>query len=80
MSDLAKAMGLLTYIGAANWDSTDEQRVRLRAKIEPLLDQFRDNGKMRPLFDAVTEVMGDEWRPTGDWARQLEAVGWSELL
>lgn len=60
-------LALVMLIGSALADSTPEQRVRLREEITVLLRQFREDGRMRPVIDAVIEIMGPDWRPTREW-------------
>ena len=79
MNDLGKTVALVTYVGAANWDSTDAQRAELKRMVVPLLDTFRENGDVKPILVAVRSVMGKEWKPTGEWAIQLHSLGLGKL-
>lgn len=60
-------LALVMLIGSALADAGPEQRVRLREEVTVLLQQFREDGRMKPLIDKVIEIMGPDWRPTGEW-------------
>lgn len=67
MTEWRAPLALVMLIGSARADSSEDQLARLRAEIPPLLRQFREDGVMRPIVDKVIEIMGVEWRPSGDW-------------
>lgn len=60
-------LAMLMLIGSALADAEGDQKLRLREEITVLLRQFRDDGRMKPIIDKVIEIMGKEWRPTGEW-------------
>jgi translation elongation factor EF-Tu-like GTPase len=72
--DLAKMLRFVVYVSAARADADPEQLQRLRTEVPPLLDQLRADGQTLPVVNRVREIMGPEWQPTGDWARQIHAL------
>jgi hypothetical protein len=74
------ALAFTTYVGAANWDATPEQRAALRDQVVPLLKAFKEDGKEEAVFTAIRHVMGAAWRPSGDWAETLSSCGRGDLV
>lgn len=59
---------------AAKADADLEQSVRLQEEVAPMLEAYRADGDIQPMLDKVQEVMGADWRPTGDWGTSVEAL------
>lgn len=63
------------YIGAANAEATPAQRTLLRTALPPLIQELRVSREAAlPILQAVTRIMGPGWRPTGDWAHQIDLL------
>jgi len=79
-SAAVQAMGLVMYVSAARHDATPAQTQRLQEDVLPYLrsDQYRRRGDEQPALDLIHAIMGEDWVPTGDWARQLELLGRNE--
>lgn len=72
---IARAMVLLTWVGAANHDATPEQRAQLREVIRVLRDDSVPTAKAyEQVIRETAAVMGPDWRPTGEWAAQIESL------
>lgn len=72
---LSTELAFVFMIGAANADGTPEQRAALRRRVKPLLDQYRVDGNHDPVVAALRDVMGAEWKPSGEWAEAIGAFG-----
>jgi hypothetical protein len=75
MDAFGAALTVVMFVGAANSDATPEQRTQLKDAIAPLSD------KSIPASDAyaqvirrTADVMGPEWRPSGEWAEWITAL------
>lgn len=68
------------YFGAAMNDATLEQRTRFNAEIPPLLKRMRANDPAvwKPaavkMMTTVSEIMGPDWEPQGDWKNQIDIL------
>lgn len=80
MTTFSEALAFTMYLGAANWDATPDQRVRLRAAVLPLLPQYKIDGDTGPVEGAVRAVMGPQWSPSGEWAAMLVSCGRGDLV
>jgi hypothetical protein len=72
MTTLGEALALTMLVGAANWDATPEQREKLRTRLTPLLQRYKEDGNEAHIRAALRDVMGVQWKPTGDWATFLK--------
>lgn len=70
---LSTELAFVFMIGAANADGTPEQRRALRRRVKPLLEQYRVDGRQDPVLAVLRDVMGAEWKPSGDWATAIGA-------
>jgi putative component of toxin-antitoxin plasmid stabilization module len=61
-------------------DATHNQRAQLNTRITPLIEKMRDDdpGVWKPaakgVFTEIREVMGPDWRPSGDWKKQIDLL------
>lgn len=68
------------YFGAAVHDADSVQRAALHRDVPPLIARLRsrDPDVWRPavpaMFKLLQEIMGQQWQPTGDWARQIDLL------
>lgn len=62
---------MLLYVGAARADGTPGQVSELRARVLPALEDGASDQEVRKL---VRDVMGPRWRPSGEWAAQIQAL------
>jgi hypothetical protein len=82
MSALAGYIAFTLFFGAAWNDATEEQREALHTKTAPLLEEAKDRStspaRGRQLIAMILvetqRIMGDEWRPSGDWATQIDKL------
>lgn len=72
---VAKTLGFTLYIGAARADATPEQVDRLKTGVMSELDLYRRTGDDRPIRKKILEIMGENWEPSGDWKRTIDALG-----
>lgn len=73
-SAVGAAARFLLTLQAALSDATPAQAKRLRKRMPPLIDQMRANGDAAPIRRLIREVLGPEWRPTGEAAEWIEAM------
>lgn len=67
-------LALVMFIGAARADADPTQRDRLKAEIPPLLEEYGDGGSPETVLRQVVEIMGPQWRPTGEWATWIDGL------
>lgn len=78
MTDLVNFLAFVAYVASARSDATAEQAVGLRCDVLPLLDRYRAGEIPEDvIFRKVEEIMGSDWRPSGDWADQLDVLGFA---
>lgn len=67
-------MLVILFVGAADADATEQQRVRLRDEVRAALDDQSVSSREAMVNAArlTTEVMGTEWRPDG-WAASWDS-------
>lgn len=69
------ALTVVMFVGAANADASPDQRALLKDAIKPLRD---DSLTPSEAYVAVVlgtaEVMGPDWRPTGQWDEWITAL------
>jgi hypothetical protein len=65
-----RALTVLLYLGAALEDADPAQKRALREQVFPAVDEETD----RMVRSRIREVMGKQWRPSGEWADQLAAL------
>lgn len=68
---LGDGVALIAVANAAFADADPRQRLRLRTELPGLMDEYKVNGDIRPLVRKFREVMGEEWKPTGEWRRWI---------
>lgn len=76
---LKSPMLVVMFIGAANADATPQQRLRLKAEaLPPLRDETLTAAEAYVRAVKTTaEIMGSDWRPTGEWDETITAIlGW----
>lgn len=75
-TNLAAYMALVMVVGAANADADPTQRAMLRERVLPPLRDERLTGQeaRRASVDALLDIMGADWSPTGEYARVLESL------
>jgi hypothetical protein len=82
VSAFAGYLAFTLFFGAAWNDATEEQRAALRAKIAPLLEESKDESaspargrQLTAMILVETQrIMGDEWKPQGDWSTQIDKL------
>lgn len=78
MTTLNDALTLIIYVGAARADSTPEGAAVLRQELSGPLDDYRAGLYDEwDIIDIVDQLMPEGWAPSGDWERQLEALGFA---
>ena len=72
------ALLVVMFVGAANKDASPEQRARLKHEALPLLRDTPDPREaMVNVVLKTAEVMGEDWRPTGEWDEAITNIlGW----
>ena len=55
-------------------DADPAQRDRLKAEIPPLLEEYVHGGSPETVLRRVVEIMGPQWRPTGEWATWIDKM------
>lgn len=74
--NIVQVLAFTVYVASARVDATSEQAAELRQEILPLLDQYRAGEIPEDvIFCKVEEIMGPNWRPSGDWLEQLDVLG-----
>jgi hypothetical protein len=70
---------VVLFVGAANKDATPEQRTRIKEEALPILRDTPDpRDAMATTVLKIAEIMGEEWRPEGEWDEAITNVlGWS---
>jgi hypothetical protein len=73
---LRRWLALVMLVGAATADADPTQRAMLRERVlPPLSDQtLTPPEARRAACEALLEIMGDQWEPTGDYARYLASI------
>lgn len=78
VTSLGDALILVTYVGAARADCTPEDAVLLRHGLEGPLEDYRAGQYDEDdIIDIVNQLMPTGWSPSGDWKRQLDALGFT---
>lgn len=76
MSVFGEAIGLCVLAGAARADGDESQVEQLRDRLPGVVrGQYVTEGDASAVRAVIREVMGEEWRPSGAWAAQLDALG-----
>lgn len=68
---------LITLTVGAAKDTIGSDRVyleRLGEALGPAITAYQSTGSASFVLDTIRDVMGPEWKPTGDWAEYIEAV------
>lgn len=64
----ARAFSLVLFVSAAKDDAQSAGKIKeLRQVVLPALQTYRDVGDQDPVRAAVRSVMGQDWKPSGDW-------------
>lgn len=71
---LVPALRFIMVLGAAQSDATPEQRRHMNDRIRPLMEQFREDGNPKPIIDQISATLGQDWRPSGEWAEFLKGL------
>jgi hypothetical protein len=75
LSEIQKGLLLTLQIGAALADATNPERLRLREEVNPLVQgDYRQTGDIKPVYDKIQEIMGEEWKPSGKWKSYQDSV------
>lgn len=82
MSAVAGYLAFTLFFGAAWHDATEQQRETLRAKIKPLMEDMKEpsispaHGRQLTVMILVEtqRIMGDDWKPSGQWATQIDKL------
>lgn len=70
------ALVLTLYAAAARADATPEQVEALRRQVMPVLEGvYLATGDQTPVRAVIRSVMGQGWRPAGQWAEQIRRLG-----
>jgi len=70
----AGPLAFTLFIGAARADATPAQRQALQERLMPLLPRYRSEGDEGPIRAAVRDVMGVDWKPTGQWREWISKL------
>lgn len=75
MTDWLVGLRATLLLGAMRADAAPEQREEIRIVYETTKDAFMA-GKLTwaEWLGGFMEIMGPDWRPTGEWAAQLKAL------
>jgi hypothetical protein len=77
MSAMTDNLILTLWVGAARADSDAAGLIVLRAFLIPLMERYAEDSTVTAadIIKRVQESMPTGWVPTGDWAKQIEALG-----
>lgn len=67
---------LTLTVGAAK-ETVGTDRVyidRLAEALVPGINAYENTGNVSFALDAIQDVMGPEWKPSGEWAQYIEAA------
>lgn len=65
----------LTVGAAKDTVGTDHVYVyRLIAALAPAITLYENTGNVSFALDAIQDVMGPEWKPSGEWAQYIDAA------
>jgi hypothetical protein len=65
------ALRFVLTVQAAVAEATPAQQRRMRKRLGPLLDTFRETGDVSGIATLIREVHGPGWRPTGETAEMI---------
>ena len=68
------ALRFILTVQAALVDATPAQAQRMRKRLPPLLEKFRETGDASGFLRLIREIHGPSWRPTGTFAEQIDAL------
>jgi hypothetical protein len=68
---LAVALRLIFTVSAAKHDASPDQHKQLNERVPPLIDKLRQNGRTAPLYLALADIMGKDWKPSGHYETWL---------
>ncbi|AVO25166.1 hypothetical protein KHQ84_gp176 [Rhodococcus phage Finch] len=73
---LAKSMKIVLTVGAAQQEATPEQREQLKTRLLPYVqsDAYVKLGREEPIWAMLADIMGRDWKPSGEWAEHLAAL------
>jgi hypothetical protein len=80
VSTLGAWLSFTLYFGAAMHDASSAQREALRTAMSPVLQHLRSDDPevwkpaVRNAFGVIHQVMGAQWAPQGEWARQIDLL------
>lgn len=74
-SHIAKALKLVTYVTASQYDADEEQSERFRKERPSRLEAYRD-GELseQDVISWINDVMGPDWKPSGEYGAFLEGL------
>lgn len=71
---IADTLRVVTYITAAKADASAEQGQRLREERSEHLEAYRQGGPEQDILDWLQDVMGPDWKPSGEHGAFLETL------
>lgn len=78
VTTLGEGLILVAYIAAARFVADPDQAEELKARVLPALERYRRYEIGEPeILELVDQIMGPDWQPTGEWAEQLVALGFT---
>ncbi|EWT05055.1 hypothetical protein N864_07585 [Intrasporangium chromatireducens Q5-1] len=79
MTALAESLRLVLLVGAARADATPEQLDALRDRIpEAMRGRYVSTGDETEVRAVLLDVMGRDWKPSGEWAAQIDRLSGAE--
>lgn len=73
-NQIADTLRVVTYVAAAKADASAEQDRRLREERSEHLEAYRQGGSGQDLLDWLQDVMGPDWKPSGEYGAFLETL------
>jgi hypothetical protein len=79
MTVLAESLRLVLLVGAARADAAPDQLDALRERIPAAMrGQYVSTGDEAEVRAVLLEVMGHDWKPSGQWAAQIDRLSGDE--
>lgn len=74
--EVREGLRLTLTFGAARADAGDDggRLSALQVVCLETLPAYEQSGDVQPALDAIHEVMGDGWKPSGEWAEYIDAA------
>lgn len=74
-SDYKNVLKMGYVIASARSDAYDLGKdIEFRNKVVSVLPLFKQTGKFGPIQRAIREVLGENWQPSGEFKKAIEAL------